>query len=90
MGLARHSSPRYCLYDITISCAQGGAHENASAAFGETYFTITFSKHSVKTVSEARRHVTDVEGLDPIRSALVMILYLKSLYRDRLRWRYDS
>ena len=67
--------------------AQGGAHKNAAAASGEAYFAPTFGKHSV---SDARLHVTGVEGPDPIRAALVVSLDLKTRCRDVLARRYDS
>jgi uncharacterized protein YbbC (DUF1343 family) len=57
--------------------------------FRENYFTPTFAKFAGQTVGGVQVIVTDRRACDPIRTALSMIVSLKTLYPKDFAWRPD-
>ncbi|UFJ39530.1 DUF1343 domain-containing protein [Brevibacillus humidisoli] len=59
-------------------------------SFREAYFSPTFSKYKGENVGGVQVYVTDREAYQPVRTALMMIREVKSLYPDQLAWRSDN
>lgn len=55
----------------------------------EAYFAPTFSKHQGKTCAGIQVHVSDARSVDPIRTAVAMLVEAHRLYDD-FAWRRDS
>lgn len=68
---------------------QLGDMDLPGAAFRETYFTPTFSKHSGETCAGVQLYVTDLGEFDAVRTGIAMLVAAKDLYSD-FEWRYDS
>jgi uncharacterized protein YbbC (DUF1343 family) len=58
--------------------------------FRETYFAPTFNKFVGKTCGGVQLHFTDEESLDPIRTAVSMLVTAKRLYPTIFAWRPDN
>jgi uncharacterized protein YbbC (DUF1343 family) len=58
--------------------------------FRENYFTPTFSKFAGQTVGGVQVMVTDRRTFDPIRTAIAMIVALKTVYPQDFAWRPDN
>ncbi|SDO92087.1 exo-beta-N-acetylmuramidase NamZ family protein [Lentzea jiangxiensis] len=58
--------------------------------FRETYFSPTFNKFQGKACGGVTLHVTDPHEFDAIRTAVAMIITVKSLYPAVFAWRPDN
>ncbi|SMD21299.1 exo-beta-N-acetylmuramidase NamZ domain-containing protein [Lentzea albidocapillata] len=58
--------------------------------FRETYFSPTFNKFQGKTCGGVTLHVTDPRKFDAIKTAVAMLITVKSLYPGVFAWRPDN
>lgn len=59
-------------------------------AFREAYFTPSFSKYQGKTIGGIQVHIEDHDAVDPIATALAIIVETKRVYGSDFAWREDN
>jgi uncharacterized protein YbbC (DUF1343 family) len=58
--------------------------------FREAYFAPTFSKYQGQTVGGVQVHIEDHDAVDPIGTALAIIVETKRIYGSAFAWRADN
>lgn len=59
-------------------------------SFRATTFTPTFSKYAGQEIDGFEVSVTDRSVYEPIRSAIAILIAVRTLYGKQFQWRYDS
>jgi uncharacterized protein YbbC (DUF1343 family) len=66
------------------------ARDLAGVGFREAYFAPTFSKYVGQTVGGVQVHIFDHAAVDPIGTALAIIVETKRIYGSAFAWRADN